>query len=261
MTSGAGHRERNSGARRRGRLVSFAAAVLIIVGGAAVAVGLFGQDQAPQPAASAMTPPAAAAVTTSAAPATSSTTSAAASAGDSGGPAPVPASSTSVAGPPPAVTQNPAAPAPRPVRLRIPDIDVQSELIVLGLNADGTLAVPRPGPDYDKAAWFDGSPAPGAVGPAVIEGHIDSAANGPSVFFNLGALAPGNQIEVDREDGSTAHFTVDAVRSYPKTDFPTLQVYGNTTGPELRLITCGGEFDASQGSYRNNTVVFAHQPA
>ena len=55
------------------------------------------------------------------------------------------------------------------------------------------------------------------------------------------------------------HFTVDSVRSYPKDNFPTLQVYGNTTGPELRLITCGGEFDAAQGSYRNNTVVYAHQ--
>ncbi len=152
----------------------------------------------------------------------------------------------------------PAVAVAEPVAVRIPAIGVESDLIKLGLNPDGTLEVPQPGPDYDKAGWFTGSPAPGAVGPAVIEGHIDSAANGPSVFFELGAVAPGNEIEVDRADGTTVRFVVDKVASYPKDEFPTLEVYGNTDGPELRLITCGGDFDSARGSYRDNTVVFAH---
>ncbi len=145
----------------------------------------------------------------------------------------------------------------KPVAVRVPAIGVDSELLTLGLNPDGSLEVPQPGPDYDKAGWFTGSPAPGAVGPAVIEGHIDSAANGPSVFLELGALRPGDGIEIDRADGSTVHFTVEKVASYPKDAFPTLAVYGNTAGPELRLITCGGDFDSTRGSYRNNTVVYA----
>ncbi len=144
-----------------------------------------------------------------------------------------------------------------PVAVRIPAIGVQSDLVKLGLNPDGTLEVPQPGPDYDKAGWFTGSPAPGAIGPAVIEGHIDSAANGPSVSFELGAVAPGNEIQVHTADGSTLRFVVDKVASYPKDALPTLEVYGNTAGPELRLITCGGDFDSAKGSYRDNTVVFA----
>ena len=52
---------------------------------------------------------------------------------------------------------------------------------------------------------------------------------------------------------------MDAVRVVPKTDFPTLDVYGNTDSPELRLITCGGPFDSSAGSYVDNVVVFASQ--
>jgi LPXTG-site transpeptidase (sortase) family protein len=139
----------------------------------------------------------------------------------------------------------------------IPTIGVQSELLSLGLNADGTLAVPQPGPDYDKAAWFNGSPRPGDLGPAVIEGHVDSAANGPSVFYRLGELVVGDRVEVTRADGSVAPFVVDEVRVVPKDDFPTLDVYGNTSGPELRLITCGGPFDSAAGSYVDNVVVFA----
>jgi LPXTG-site transpeptidase (sortase) family protein len=138
----------------------------------------------------------------------------------------------------------------------VPAIGVESELITVGLRPDGTLEVPE-GADYDKAAWFDGSPRPGAPGPAVIEGHVDSAENGPSVFYRLGDLTVGDDITVTREDGTTATFRVDDVQAYPKDDFPTLEVYGNTDGPELRLITCGGEFDRGTGRYVDNTVVYA----
>jgi LPXTG-site transpeptidase (sortase) family protein len=159
----------------------------------------------------------------------------------------------------PSSSATPAAPTALPVSLSIPAIDVRSELVPLGRKPDGTLEVPQPGPDYDKAAWFDGSPRPGEVGPAVIEGHVDSAANGPSVFYSLGSLAVGDRIEVTRADGSVAAFRVDDVRVVPKDDFPTLEVYGNTDGPELRLITCGGPFDSSAGHYEDNVVVFASQ--
>lgn len=135
---------------------------------------------------------------------------------------------------------------------------MSSPLLQLGLDTNGALAVPQPGPHYNDAAWFTGSPTPGAFGPSVIEGHIDSAVEGPSVFFHLGALTPGDQIQVHRADGVTAVFTVNAVRRYPKDHFPTATVYGDTDRAALRLITCGGAFDHATGSYLDNTVVFAH---
>jgi sortase (surface protein transpeptidase) len=113
------------------------------------------------------------------------------------------------------------------------------------------------GPRYDEAAWYDGSAAPGAVGTAVILGHVDSVEDGPSVFYDLGRLRPGDEISVSRADGSVARFTVDGVRRYPKDEFPSLVVYGDTDYPALRLITCGGEFDQSTGHYEDNVVVFA----
>jgi LPXTG-site transpeptidase (sortase) family protein len=95
------------------------------------------------------------------------------------------------------------------------------------------------------------------TGSAVIEGHVDSAANGPSVFYRLGGVAVGDRVDVTRADAFVVTFVVDEVRVVPKDDFPTVDVYGNTDGPELRLITCGGPFDSAAGSYEDNVVVFA----
>lgn len=143
-----------------------------------------------------------------------------------------------------------------PVEVRIPSIEVTSPLHPLGLADDGTLKVPS-GERYDEAAWYDGSPTPGEIGPTVIEGHVTAAGGVPSVFFELGALTPGDTAEVEREDGRTVTYEVYRVDQFAKDEFPTVDVYGPTSEPELRLITCGGEFDEQEQSHEDNTVVYA----
>jgi hypothetical protein len=145
-----------------------------------------------------------------------------------------------------------------PRRISIPAIHVSARVQTLGLARNGALAVPQPGPHYNEAAWYDGSPTPGEEGPAIMEGHVDSASQGPSVFFRLGALRPGDRVYVTRGDRSVAAFAVNGVRRYAKDAFPTSLVYGNTNYAALRLITCGGSFDGSTGHYVDNIVVFAH---
>ncbi len=174
------------------------------------------------------------------------------------GPSAAPASPPSAASATPKPPGVAALPASAPTAIRIPAINVDSVVNKVGLNRDHTMEVPREGPLYDQAAWYRYSPTPGQLGPAVIIGHIDSARDGPSVFFKLGALKPGQRIEVDRADGAALSFEVDTVASYPKDSFPVDTVYGDTTYPGLRLITCGGRFDTRTGQYLNNTVVFAH---
>jgi sortase family protein len=144
-----------------------------------------------------------------------------------------------------------------PVAVDIPSIDVHSTLQSVGQAADGSLEVPEPGPHYDEAAWYKHSPTPGSLGPSVLLGHVDSALNGPSVFFRLGELRPGDRISVTREDASIAVFSVDEVRRYAKDDFPTALVYGDIDHAGLRMLTCGGAFDESTGHYLDNIVVFA----
>ncbi len=158
-------------------------------------------------------------------------------------------------------TTKPPLKASKPVSISIPAIGVKSEVLPIGKAKDGTLAVPQPGPDLNKAAWYDQSPTPGQPGPSIIEGHVDSQ-SGPSVFFDLGKVRPGNKISVTRKDGVVAVFTVNAVRDFQKSKFPTDLVYGSQdlSKPELRLITCS-DFNQAIRHHTGNEVVFAHLTA
>jgi hypothetical protein len=140
-----------------------------------------------------------------------------------------------------------------PVRIRIPALHVDSKLINLGLQSDGSVAVP---PRTDIAGWYDGGPRPGQPGPAVVLGHVDSK-DGPGIFIDLHAVKAGTEIRVDRADGSSVSFAVTKVQKVLKTRFPTDLVYAPTLDPTLRLVTCGGSFDPAKGSYRDNVIAFA----
>jgi hypothetical protein len=143
-----------------------------------------------------------------------------------------------------------------PVSVSIPAIGVDSKLLHLGLNKDGTLQVPDLSTSANEAAWYQDSVTPGQAGASVIEGHVDSY-QGPAVFFRLGALKPGNEIDVTLADGITAIFRVTGVREYSKDEYPANIIYGATDYAALRLITCGGDFDAATGHYLSSVVVFA----
>ncbi len=143
-----------------------------------------------------------------------------------------------------------------PVSVDIPAIGVDSKLLHLGVNSDGTVRVPPLYTRPNQAAWFKYSAAPGQIGTSVIEGHLDGY-HGPAVFFRLGALRPGDRINVTLADGITAIFRVTGVRQYPKSRFPARAVYGTTGYAALHLITCGGAFDHATGHYLSSTVVFA----
>jgi sortase (surface protein transpeptidase) len=151
-----------------------------------------------------------------------------------------------------------AAPLPTstPMTIAIPVIGVKAPVMRLGLDANGTIQVP-PLDNHNLAGWYDRSVMPGAEGTSVILGHVDDYA-GPSVFFNIKNLRKGDAIDVVRADGITAVFTVDGVQKAAKTSFPTDDVYGNVPYPALRLVTCGGPFDAKTGQYLDSIVVYAH---
>ena len=146
-----------------------------------------------------------------------------------------------------------AVPVARPVSLTIPLIGVQTRLVYLGLTSDGALQVPS---STSVAGWYTGSPRPGAIGSAIIVGHIDSYV-GPGIFFRLSTLRRGDKIYVRRADGTLVEFRVTSVQTYLKDHFPTEDVYGPTPDAELRLITCGGAFDHATGHYLSNIVVYA----
>ncbi|WP_290056658.1 class F sortase [Amycolatopsis solani] len=171
---------------------------------------------------------------------------------------PSPAAPSTSGAPGTAAATTGGLPSAKPASLSIPAIGVRAAGIEdLGLTADGALEVP---PDATTVGWFTGAPSPGEVGPAVLAAHVDYK-HVPGAFSRLKELHPGEQARVGRADGRIAVFTVYRVDRYAKAEFPTDQVYGDTADPELRLITCGGEFDRASGNYLDNVVVYARLSA
>jgi sortase (surface protein transpeptidase) len=152
------------------------------------------------------------------------------------------------------VIEGPVLSESLPTRLRIPKISVDTTFVEpLGLAQSGEVAVP----DSDtEVGWYQYSPTPGELGPAVVLGHVDSY-TGPAVFFYLGQVEPGDDIYIDREDGSTAHFVVEALERPKQSEFPTARVYGNLNYAGLRLITCSGIYERGKQRYTHNLVVYA----
>ena len=167
---------------------------------------------------------------------------------------PRPTASTPAPAPLPAFTAvREVARAQVPVRLRIPSLSVDAPVGQVGQAPDGTVEVPT---QWHEVGWYDQGARPGEDGPAVLLGHVDSKA-GPAVFVRLPQARPGTVVEVVGDRGGVTRFRVDRVQSYPKTRFPTDAVYLPALRSELRLVTCGGEFDRSTGHYRDNVVVYA----
>jgi hypothetical protein len=140
-----------------------------------------------------------------------------------------------------------------PTSVSIPTLHIASRLVRLGLDDYGAMEVPS---DPASAGWYERGPTPGALGPAVIAGHV-TWNQAPAVFFRLASMHDGDLVEVGREDGRVAVFRVTRVARYDKHHFPTRAVFGRVDHAGLRLITCGGDFDELRRRYHDNVVVFA----
>jgi hypothetical protein len=155
-----------------------------------------------------------------------------------------------------------AGPAPsrrtapfQPERVRVPRIGVDAAVVPVTVRPDGLLAVPA---DVRTAGWWSaGAAATAPSGSVVLVGHVDSARQGPGVFFAIRTLLPGDRVILSSGDGRTAAYTVAARREYPKNMLPADEVFDQGTSPRLVLVTCGGTFDTRTRHYSDNVVVYA----
>jgi hypothetical protein len=153
---------------------------------------------------------------------------------------------------------------PFPVAMDIPAIDaVANPLEPLELDYKDELEVPPVDQPW-KAGWFVDGVRPGDDGPAVIAAHVNGPVYDslgrrfsiPGLFYQLHNLKPGDQVHILRSDDSEVTFEVYGLEKYSKDAFPTEKVYGNTKGPELRLITCGGAYNHEKGHFEDNWVAY-----
>lgn len=172
----------------------------------------------------------------------------------------------------PTITASPTTtPAPPPIprvppaSIDVPAIGAHSSLVPLGLKADGSLDVPdvkHPQQasyfcvvDIDPGKVCSNGVVPGQPGPAVVVGHIDGAKQ-KGVFYSLPKVKVGDTATITEADGKVLTFSAYRVLNIAKTQFPASVVYGDTVGPELRLISCTGEFIGGQMGYANNIIIF-----
>ncbi len=143
-----------------------------------------------------------------------------------------------------------------PTRIEIPAIGVDATCVELQLRASEIEV-----PDFGLAGWWVQTRKPGEIGPALMGAHVDST-SGPDVFFRLKDLRPGDEVTVTDDAGETRSFVVDAepIQTDKQERPPEVLGFGEPR-PELRLITCGGDFNPAVGSYDSNVVVFCHDPS
>ncbi|MGV9288456.1 class F sortase [Streptomyces sp. NPDC003719] len=147
-------------------------------------------------------------------------------------------------------------PRSRPVRLLIPGISVDAPFTDLAVGENGQLQ-PPPADDTNLVGWYAKGASPGETGTSIIAGHVDTKTSA-AVFARLDQLKQGDVFHVERADGRTASFVVDSLETFDKDAFPSGRVYGDADRPEVRLITCAGEYDHKVKDYTDNLVVFGH---
>ena len=140
-----------------------------------------------------------------------------------------------------------------PVRIKIPKLNINTDLTDVGLTLQGAVDVPKM---PTTAAWFNLGPRPGEKGSSVIVGHYGWKNGVPAVFDNLHKLQKGDKIYIQDENMITSTFVVTGSQSYSqKAD--TNEIFFSRDGKShLNLITCGGVWSKADKSYSKRIVVF-----
>ncbi|WP_171167339.1 class F sortase [Streptomyces sp. I05A-00742] len=149
-------------------------------------------------------------------------------------------------------------PGAGPQTLTIRSMGLRAPVEGHGLDPQGGVEAPP----YDRpntVAWYKDGPEPGTAGAAVLVGHVDTKTS-RGVFYELSTARPGLKVNVVRKDGTTAEFTVEDVAVVPRDNFDANKAYGprDPKRAELRLVTCGGEYDRERHEYTANVVVSAY---
>ncbi len=159
--------------------------------------------------------------------------------------------------------QEPEVPAPvavhasradEPVRLRIPALGIDAAVQHVGLGKSGAMAVPT---NYSDVAWYRYGPAPGALGSAVVDGHVDNGLSLPGVFKHLNDIKVGDRLEVVAASGAVKTFKVTDVKTYPYDAVPTELIFNRGDTARLNLITCEGAWVPGKKTYDERLVVFS----
>ena len=155
-------------------------------------------------------------------------------------------------------TRSPHAKA-TPSRLLIPAIGINAAVEDVGIVPNGKWAGDMETPTqsrWEHVGWYDAGPRPGERGSAVIDGHLDDQYGQPAVFWNLRKLHAGDEVQVVMSNGKKLTFRVSRIAYYPPQAAPLQDIFGNSGGIYLNLITCAGDWIPSEGQTTLRLVVY-----
>jgi LPXTG-site transpeptidase (sortase) family protein len=143
-----------------------------------------------------------------------------------------------------------------PIAITIPNAEVDAQVEQQEI-IDGVMQNPS-GPYV--VAWYRGTGRLGEDDNVVMAGHLDYWDVGEAVFYHVGALKEGDEIDVTGEDDEVYKYKVEWVKAYTVADLDgqsVREIVGSTESEVLTLITCGGPFDSEKGEYLERIVVRA----
>ncbi|MFE3885598.1 sortase domain-bontaining protein [Streptomyces lydicus] len=146
-----------------------------------------------------------------------------------------------------------AAVRAEPVGLTIDALGVrEGGIVARGLDAYGILT-PPPDTSPALAGWYADGPQPGEAGAALLVGRGGSGRDPQArqaLVHRLTALGPGDRVDIQRSDGSTARFTVEDVQLYDRDRFDARRAYAarDRGRSELRLIVDSGDSEGDGDS-------------
>jgi sortase (surface protein transpeptidase) len=140
-----------------------------------------------------------------------------------------------------------------PMAIDIPKIGAHAQVVPLGQEDDGTMQAPA---DPDTVGWYDLGAGVGALGNALLDGHVDWGGR-LRAFGLLKELEPGDAIQITDVDGAVFSYHVAWTRLYTADNAPLDEIFAQTNAEEVTLITCGGAFDPSTRMYVSRWIVRA----
>ena len=144
-------------------------------------------------------------------------------------------------------------PEEQPQRLEIPKLEIDTDIQYVGVNAKGNMGVPS---NYSDVAWYKYGTAPGQIGSAVIDGHVDNGLGLAGVFKRLVEMKRGDDVYVVTKEGRRLHFVVTKTATYDYKDVPTEDLFNKNDAAYLNLITCEGSWIKTEKTYDKRLVVY-----
>jgi hypothetical protein len=143
-----------------------------------------------------------------------------------------------------------------PVLVSIPAVGYAARIRPVGVDDAGAMALPA---NPETVGWYRYGSAPADPGSTVVAGHLDSFTYGLGPLVRLREVVAGDRVEVSTADGRRTSYVVLAVQRIERSSLPA-EIFSRDGPRLLRVITCGGEYDADAGGYQDNLVVTA-EPA